>query len=219
MFFIIWWIINSLIYKSWKIVKNVHHLFNHGNLLENQTIQTSEPLGCAWILTHSLNDFQAHISLTIFQTIPLSLVTLLMWFFFARIASCPSKQCLWSIPSMLIATAPLMMRQQTRPGRNISSARSQQTRSHLSRCSLGGSQALTLLWPRGRENGSSIWFRETLASGVTFKLTNTSFFSSPSSGIFIIGSDGKLSYVHYCQVVNVTLPHHSPELQWVNIWV
>lgn len=67
------------------------------------------------------------------------------WFFLAWIVLCPaSKQCLWSIPPMLIALAPLMMRQRTRPGRNMSSARSQQTRFHLSLCSLGGSQALTL---------------------------------------------------------------------------
>lgn len=135
---------------------------------------------------HSPHDFQRkHIThthrcahtFTICQTIPLCLVTPLLWFFFARNLSCPSKQGLWSIPSMLIAMAPLMMRQQTRPGRNISSARSQQTRSHLSLCSLGGSQAPTLLWPRGRENGSSIWFRETLASAVIPKPNNTSFFS------------------------------------------
>lgn len=110
--------------------------------------------------------------------ITLCLVTPLPPFFFLlQIVSCPSKQCLWSIPPMLIAMAPLMMRQQTRPGRNISSARSQQTRSHLSLCSLGGSQALTLLWPRGRENGSSIWFRETQANAVISKQNNTSFVS------------------------------------------
>lgn len=97
--------------------------------------------------------------------------------FLCRIVSCPSKQCLWSIPPMLIAVAPLMMRQETRPVRNISSARSLPARSHLSLCSLGGSQDLTLLWPRGRENGSSIWFRETLANAVIYKQNNTSFFS------------------------------------------
>lgn len=115
--------------------------------------------------------------------------------FLCPVVSCPSKQCLWSIPPMLIAVAPLMMRQQTRPVRNISSARSLQTRSHLSLYSLGGSRDLTLLWPRGRENGSSIWFRETLASAVIYKQNNTSFFPSPFAGKFMMCSDVKLSHV------------------------
>lgn len=149
-------------------------------LIENRTNVITNFQQAVWLKTiHMLHDLQ---TLCIHKqcnhtTIPLCLVTLLMWFFFAQIVSCPSKQCLWSIPSMLIAMAPLMMRQQTRPGRNISSARSKQTRSHLSLCSPGASQALTLLRPQGRENGSSIWFREAQASVVISKPTYTSFFS------------------------------------------
>lgn len=82
------------------------------------------------------------------------------------VALCPSKQPLWSSPSMLIAVATLMMRPETRPVRNISSARSEQARSHLSPCSLCRSWDLPLLWPRGREHGSSIRFRESLANAV-----------------------------------------------------
>lgn len=117
-----------------------------------------------------------HMTLTSCRTILLCVATQLLRFVFPMIVFCPSKQCLWSILPMLMATAPLMMKQQTGSGRNITSARSWQTRSHLSLCSLGGSQALTLLWPRGRENGSSIWFRETQANAVISKLNNTGFF-------------------------------------------
>jgi len=125
----------------------------------------------------ALHGFQRYVRTILrTRTIPLWLVILLLRFFFTPFVFCPGKQCLWSILPMLMAIAPLMMKQQTRLGRNISSARSCQTRSHLSLYSLRGSQALTLLWPRGRENGSSIWFRETLASVVIFKLNNTAFF-------------------------------------------